>query len=253
MNFLDKLSLSELEELRYYIVLGKDASKGLIEEIDRKISFMKSIDLGLIDFSSDRMPNYREENENRCIELLNEIKLNELSFLVSSMTRDAKGVNAMTYLPLSKLGKEINFDNCTLFSFDNFFKNHYEVESHEGVYNTFNYIKNYIYYLLINNKNLDRDDVFALYDDKYQMVSEQIADIASYLYEMRNDFSELKLSIGNGGLYGTTKRIDTSKPLSKFQRRLADAIAFGISYDKLEKRDYEECKRLLFVERNKRR
>jgi hypothetical protein len=67
--------------------------------------------------------------------------------------------------------------------------------------------------LLISNNNLNRDDVFALYDDKYKIVSEQIADIASYLYEMRNNSSDIKLSIGNAGLYGTTRRVDTSKPL----------------------------------------
>lgn len=253
MKFLDNLSLTELESLRYYFVNDDTAAKSLIEEIDRKISFKKNIDFGLMDFSSDRMPNYREENESRCIELLNEIKLNELDFLVSSMSRDAKGVNAMSCLPLTRIDKDLKWDDCTLLSLETFFKDHYQIESHEGVYNTFNYIKNYIYYLLMNSSSLDRDGVFALYDDKFKMVSEQLADIASYLYEMRNDASELKLSIGNAGLYNTTRRVDNSKPLSRFQRRFADAIAFGISYDKLEKRDYEECKRLLFVERNRRK
>ena len=37
MKFLDNLSLSELKELRYYMVAGKDISKNLIDEIDRKI------------------------------------------------------------------------------------------------------------------------------------------------------------------------------------------------------------------------
>lgn len=253
INFLDNLSLSELEGLRNYLNTEEESVKKMLEEIDRKIIFKKNIELGLMDFSSDRMPNYRYENEGRCLELLNEIKLSELSFLEAAMTRDAKGVNTMSFLPISRIDKDLKRENCTLMSLDTFFKNDDYIDCHEGVYNTFNYIKNYIYYLLMNNSSLDRDAVFADYDEKYIMVCEQIADIASYLYEMRKSSEKLKLSIGNAGLHSTTKRKDISKPLSCFQRRFVDAIAFGTSYEKLEKRDYEDCKRLLFVEKDRRK
>lgn len=249
MNFLDKLSISELESLKIYLN-GKESAK-LLEEINKRIAFKKNLESGLIDFSSDRMPYYKEENRKQCIELLKEIKLNELPFLESAMTRDAKGVNLWSFLPLSKIDKNLTHDECTLLFLENFFKDKDYIEGHEGVYNTLNYIKNYIYYLLINNNNLNKEDIFIDYDDKYKIVTEQISEIANYLYELRKTDIELKLSIGNAGLYNTTKRIDTAKPLSRFQKRFVSAIAFGTSYEKLEKRNYEDCKRLLFIQRKR--
>jgi len=251
-DFLDNLSLSDLENLKLSLSSGDIHTKKLIDEINRKINFKKKIELGIVDFSASRLPNYMVENEEDCLRLLEQIFINELPFLKTAMSRDAKGVNAMSFLPLSRIGEGLNSDNCSLIKLDDFFKDFDYVHSHEGVYNTFNYIKNYIYGLLINNQNITKEDVFADYDDKYCLVCEQIADIASYLYEIRKDSDEIKLSIGNAGLYGTTKRDDTSKTLTRFQRRFADAITFGISYEKLEKRDYEECKRLLFVPKDKR-
>lgn len=251
-DFLDNLSLVDLENLKFSLSVGNVRSNKLMDEIERKINFKKGLELGIIDFSASRLPNYKVENEEFCLQLLNQIIINELPFLEAVMGRDAKGVNAMSFLMHSRIGEGLNGDNCSLIKLDDFFKNYHNVNSHEGVYNTFNYVKNYIYGLLISNQNIFKEDIFADYEDKYCLVCEQIADIASYLYEIRKDADEIKLSIGNAGLYATTMRNDTIKPLSRFQRRFVDAIAFGISYEKLEKKDYEECKRLLFVPKDKR-
>ena len=62
-DFLDNLSLTDLENLKLSLFSGDIHTKKLIDEIDRKINFKKKIELGIVDFSASRLPNYMVENE----------------------------------------------------------------------------------------------------------------------------------------------------------------------------------------------
>ena len=152
----------------------EDGCKLLLEEIDRRIPYKE---LGLREFSSRRLYNYREENEEKYLEI----------------------------------------------------------------------ILKTIYGLLINNSNLSVQDVFYQYDEKMKIVSQNIAEVAAYLYEYMKNVDGIKFSVGRQGLANTARRTNRNAPLSPYQEKLVQAVAFGASYEKLESGDYEHAKRLLFI------
>lgn len=246
-KFLNTLSLSELENLKECLLSGKESANALLEELEKIITYKKGLNLGLINYSSDRIPYYKKENEEQCLGLLSEIELKDLQFFASSL--NARVVNRHPFFT-----EKFHFvldDNVSLNVFEDIFKKPYTIYSHEGVYNTYNYIKNYIYYLLLNNSNITKEDIFNEIDYKYFLASKKISDIASYLYELKQQTENSALSIGNKGLGAATKRMECDRPLSQYQQNIVGAVAFGTTAEKLEAGNYEDCKRLLFVPRKK--
>ena len=70
---------------------------------------------------------------------------------------------------------------------------------------------------------------------------------------MKKLSSQLKISTGNVGISATRNRNDMKDSLSLYQRRFVDAVSFGTSCEKLENKNYEDCKRLLFIPRGRER
>ena len=234
-NMLNGMNLSQLQELKN-ILNTEEGCKLLLEEIDRRIPYKE---LGLKEFSSRRLYNYKEENEEKYLEIIKNIRINSLQFLCSSLSD--RTVNTYT---IWRFREE---DKYSLFYLENFYKDPYNTYHREGGFNTYNYIKDYIYGLLLSNSNISVSDVFYQYDEKMKLVSYNIAEVAAYLYEYMKNVDGIKFSVGRQGLANTARRVNRNAPLSPYQEKLVQAVAFGTSYEKLESRDYEHAKRLLFI------
>ena len=174
-KFLKNLSLSELNELK--LVLSSSSNE-LLDEVLKHITYKEGLQQGVIDFSSDRMPYYRCENEGRCIELLDELTLDDVPFLRGAFS--AREVNRMGSLLCSRISDELD-DNFNLLTLDNFFLEPFAVFSYEGVYNTLNYIKNQIYYCLLNNSNVSKKELTQDMEYKKELTKKQLSDIARYI------------------------------------------------------------------------
>ena len=249
-KFLNSLNLDQLEELKVSLSSSDNGLKDLLDEIESVISIRTRIENGVIDFSSDRLSNYRKENEGRCIELLSELTLNDVPFLRGAFS--AREVNRMGPLLTARIDDNLS-DNFNLLTLNEFFSEPYTVFCYEGVYNSLNYVKNQIYYYLLNNSNVSKSELFDGMEYKMELTSKQLADIASYLYEIKKLSSQLKVSTGNAGISGTRKRSDKKDTLSSYQKRFVQAVAFGTTCEKLENGNYEDCKRLLFIPRSRER
>lgn len=234
-NFLSNLSLEQLVQLKKCLLEDND-NKGLLTEIDKAVSYKTFC---YRDFCSDRLPNYRKENEEYYLELAKQINLRDVPFLCDSL--NARIVNNF---PCPRFYLD---DNYSLFCLENWFKEILNMYRREGGYNTYNYIKNYIYYLLLNDSNVGVEDIFKQYEEKKLLAKEHVSEIASYLYEYLKNIDGLYLSIGRQGIANTARRTNNSVPLSPYQEKLVSAVAFGTSYEKLEDRNYEDSKRLLFI------
>jgi len=245
-KFLNTLSLTDLENLKESLLLGNEDKIEVLKEIEKIILYKKDVNLGIINYSSDRMTYYKKENADQCIELLSEIELNDLDFFANSL--NARVVNRHPFF-IERFG--ITSSNVTLNTFEDIFKYPNNIYSHEGVYNTYNYIKDYIYYLLMNNPNVTKEDIFSKFKDKYNLVAKKIPEIASYLYTLKQQTDNSVLSIGNKGLGTATKRIESERPLTEYQQNIVGAVEFGTTIEKLEDSNYDDCKRLLFTPRKK--
>lgn len=248
-GFLKKLEIEQLNKLKFSLNSSEDLKK-LLCEVDSVLSIKSGIETGEIDFSSDRLSNYKKENEDRCVELLGELTLDDVPFLRGSFS--AREVNRMGPLLNERISNNLS-DNFNLLKLDEFFCESHNVYFYEGVYNTLNYVKNQIYYYLLNNSNVSKKELLDGMDYKLELTKKQIADIASYLYEIKKVSSQIKISTGNAGISGTCKRTEKKETLSSYQRRFVQAVAFGTTCEKLENGNYEDCKRLLFIPRNRER
>ena len=79
-NMLNNMNLSQLQELKN-ILNTEEGCKLLLKEINRRIPYKE---LGLREFSSRRLYNYREENVEKYLEIIKNIRINSLPFLCSS-------------------------------------------------------------------------------------------------------------------------------------------------------------------------
>ena len=66
-KFLSRLDKGQLEQFRN-ILCDDESRQDLIDYVNKKISIIK--DVSRVNFSSDRMPYHKEENENGCLQLL---------------------------------------------------------------------------------------------------------------------------------------------------------------------------------------
>lgn len=277
-SFLDNMSRCEMEDLRTKTLNDIYEKRSLVEAIDKKIEgkFM-------LNFYSDRIPYYKQENEETCKKILEEIQFDEMYFFTRSfidvgnkggridiLSQQTKNpftdlaeiyrirpydldhlihgirINRSFLTPMSdKIRKELN---VPLGKMEEFFQEDKYIYMYENVFNNYNYIKNYIYKLLLENPNLTKEDVFTDIMKKQSLVRDNIGEIANYLYNIRGD-GELKISVSNGGLKRSANKIGTQ--ITFAQQRMIEAVAFGTTVDKLEAHDYEDAKRLIYLPRKK--
>lgn len=240
-KFLSRLDKGQLEQFRN-ILCDDESRQDLIDYVNKKISIIK--DVSRVNFSSDRMPYHKEENENGCLQLLQQLSVADFKFLQDTFS--VSGANRKCDLDWGKVVgiQTVSFGVPGLLStLEEFYKDPKNVYDYEGVYNTLNYIKNYIYYCLDEKSSID---IFEDYDEKVKLVTERFPAIAKYLYDIMSG-TKLQLSIGNNGLYGAISK--DGKSFTNNQYKIVEAVAFGTDLKKLEREDYTDSKRLLFLPR----
>lgn len=122
---------------------------------------------------------------------------------------------------------------------------------YEDEYNTLNYIKTYFYYLKGIGEDLTKDKIIESWNRKKEIVTPQLPDIAAYLYDI-TEKTPLKSSVSNASLHRLM--IKTPKDiLTRNEKMLLDAIAFGSDEDKLREGNYEDTKRLIYLPKTKRK
>lgn len=277
-SFLDNMSKREMEDLRTETLNDICKKRTLVEAIGKKIEANF-----ILNFSSDRIPYYKQENEAVCKKILEEIQFDEMYFftrsfvdvgnkggridILSTCTKnpftDLAEIYGIRPYNLDRLIHGIRTDrsflnmmsdqvqknlNVPLGKMEEFFQEDEYIYMYENVFNNFNYIKNFIYKLLLENPNLTKEDVFTDIIKKQCFIRDNIGEIASYLYNIRGDV-ELKMSVSNGGLKRSASKIGTQ--ITFAQQRMIEAVAFGTTMDKLEAHNYEDAKRLIYLPRKK--
>ena len=78
LRHLNDVELKQLED----IILGKVAGSEILQQIEiAKSQFVDCLDYN---FACDYIPNYDKQLENRCIEILTQVKVNDLPFFIES-------------------------------------------------------------------------------------------------------------------------------------------------------------------------
>lgn len=266
-NFLKHCKLEELEMLKE-IILGnlEDTEKEEFLEEIRKELIPKLNEARITnEFSSGRMPHYQKELEIPCGNILEQIGVNELCFFVRSFMEKGNAVDIRCvsygepfdfqsnyhiniYFIFRKSNYGINpyslLTDGSLKQLDEVFTNTDYIDNYEAVYHTFCYIKDSIYsYLSQYKEEASKEHFFRDYPEKQELVKTQLQDIAKYLYEVREE-NGLRMSITNQGLRRTARKVGDG--ITYHQQRMVEAIAFGTTIEKLEAKNYEDSKRLLY-------
>ncbi len=280
-KFLEELTYKELKELES-VLLEENKRKEFMGEIEkiknRKIEIARIYEKNSVNpiFNSDSVPNYDSQLENKCNKVLKNILVNELPFLLESM-RSPKNTMFSDFCDMEryyksqvKLNDDLRLflrlssylyfyykDNKIIYpgealklkKVDDIFKNNPILQEELiGPYNMLNYIKNYIYFLLKQNPNIDRKDVFKDYSEKKELVSLRLGDISAYLSEIKNG-TNLKLCIFNNALSKSVNKVREKNTMS--QSLFIDALAFGTTLEKIENRDYEDYQKLFYLPQGK--
>ena len=269
-KFLEELTYKELKELES-VLLEENKRKEFMEEIkNRKIEIARIIPV----FNSDSVPNYDSRLENKCSKVLENILVNELPFFLGSM-RSPRNTMFSNFYDIeehyesqAKVNDDLRLllqifshlyfyyrnnilpsETLRLKKVDDIFKNNPTLQGELiGPYNMLNYIKDYIYSLLKQNPNIDREDVFKDYSEKKELVNLRLRDISSYLLEIRNG-TNLKLCICNLSLSKNAEKV--SKYNTADQDLFIDTLAFGTTLEKIKNRNYEDYQKLFYLPQGK--
>lgn len=269
-KFLEELTYKELKELES-VLLEENKRKEFMEEIKNiKIEIARIIPV----FNSDSVPNYDSRLENKCSKVLENILVNELPFFLGSMRSPRNTMFSNFYdieehyesqakvnddlRLLLQISSHLYFyyrnnilpsETLRLKKVDDIFKNNPTLQGELiGPYNMLNYIKDYIYSLLKQNPNIDREDVFKDYSEKKELVNLRLRDISSYLLEIRNG-TNLKLCICNLSLSKNAEKV--SKYNTADQDLFIDTLAFGTTLEKIKNRNYEDYQKLFYLPQGK--
>lgn len=185
----------------------------------------------------------------KVLKFLNESELQELENIILGIESNEELLKQIEITKNKTIDiKKANYTSNYIPNVDNIFKYDLFQGDFEGPYNMLNYIKNYIYYLLKQEKELTPKDVFSDYYEKRKLVTIKIRDISSYLCEIRNG-TNLRLCIANAGLSRTANK--TGEQFNIQQSLFIDALAFGTTLEKIENREYEDYKKLLYLPNGK--
>lgn len=132
---------------------------------------------------------------------------------------------------------------------DNFFKDEEMIKKYEGVFNTYMYIREYIFARLSEDQTFSKDNVFDDFDEKAQIVIDNFKDISSYLLSVRESINGLRLSFGNTKIAYNSRKDD--KEFTDYQKLFINGLAFGTTKEKLENGDYTDLARIIYLPKNK--
>ena len=176
MKVLERLKKNELEELSKLL---KENPIKLQEEINTRLEFLQSQKAKATkeNYSSGRNPYYAVELEYQVNSFLQQIELQELSFLRQTFS---SYINIMmeNYIRQNPSRKP------TLSELEVAFQGVLKRSIYEDEYNTLNYIKTYFYYLKGIGEDLSKDKIIESWNRKKEIVTPQLPDIAAYLYDI---------------------------------------------------------------------
>lgn len=139
----------------------------------------------------------------------------------------------------------------TLAYLDEFFKDFNNCLDYQGSYTTYKYVKSYLKEVLIeDSKESDYDLVYKNFNRKIHLATENLVPIANELLTLRESIPNSRISVCNQGLKKTSKKVPRS-PITFDQQIFINAIAFGTTKEKLETKNYEDAKRLLYLPHQK--
>ena len=247
MNFdIVNWSKKDLEKLKILIQDKDLESKIDLELIKRNKNFEF---ISKYQYSSNRLPNYKDEYNILCNQLLFEYNLDEFKFLTTSFFERTNNKKGDFVQPLYGF-TETNFDkkwknNLAYLSI--LFQNQAFIKGYEGVYNTLNYLINSLYKEVdfYDGKIYCKKDLFSDISSRKEVVRDNFVKIVEELWQTRDKLSNSKLSICNYGL--TKNRNKKDNIFSVSQEALIEAIAYGCSLNELVNNDFEGAKRLIYV------
>lgn len=211
--------------------------------------------MSILDYTSDRLPNYQEQYRNLCNMLLLEQEIFYYHFLHREGFNAAGNNNAGDFLQIldhniiyKKFGYKWNYNlgYITLLFQDDKLKRDYE-----GTYNTLNYLINAIYKEIdfYDGRISSKERLFTDIVLRREAVEDNFLKIVEYLWQTRKSIPNSRLSVGNHGL--TKNRSKSGDSLSITQQLFIDAIAYGCTLNELEDNNFEGAKRLIYVPHNK--
>lgn len=243
MNGLEKLKKNELEELSKLL---KEDPKKLQEEITSRLAFLQSQKEKVTreNYSSGRNPYYAADLEYQVNSFLQQIQIQEIPFLRQTFS---SYINIM----MENYTRQNPSNQPTLSDLETAFQGVLKRNIYEDEYNTLNYIKTYFYYLKGVGQDLSKEQIIEGWDRKKKIVTPMLPEIAAYLYDI-TEKTPLKSSVSNASLH----RLMIKTPrdiLTRNERMLLDAIAFGSDEDKLREGNFEDAKRLIYLPKTKRK
>lgn len=237
-KILSQLSSQELKEFKEMIENSQERDQ-LLQNISKKITRREEKSKMIQEFRSGRLPYFDREKKKVVDQTMKKVKLIPfISLFSNSLTSGNNKIHNLSIRRYYSTGK--------LQDMENFFTQAENRENYEGLYNTFQYIKNYIYYCAQDKEKVDEYDIFKDEQEKKGIVTANLVNIATYLEEIREG-TKLRLSVGNASLTVSTR--EKTVPLTKRQEDLVEALAFGMPLEKLQKGNYEDAKRLLYLPR----
>lgn len=233
-KIIDGLSRKKLEDLYNELVNdGKDIE--LIEYVADRLNYINSVNSDFKGYSSSRVVEHSQDDENRCREMFYEFCVGDFSFLLMSIYSNANKRKVFTYD-----GELFDPSWLTLVQLEEFFSDKKNIDNYEATYNMLNFIKSRIY-------SVGSGSIFQDFDKKRDICKLRFGDITKYICEIKNG-TKLKLSTGERGLVDAIN--GNFKESSFTHKAMIDGYAFSTSLEKLESGNYEDCKRLLYLPRN---
>lgn len=120
---------------------------------------------------------------------------------------------------------------------------------YEGAYNSYMYIKDYLYRLLAYNNDISIQSILNEQKEKIIITREYIQEICKHLLNLRTRITDSRLSAFNNKIRFVAKR----KPdnFTDHQNQFVELVAFGTTKDNLKSKDFSDIERLIYIPRKK--
>lgn len=143
--------------------------------------------------------------------------------------------------------KEVMKRATKLSYLDEFFINIDNVLDYQGAYTVYSYIKRFLKEVLKDDvPQTDKELIYKDYNQKLELVLNNLSHIASYLLDIKKQIPNSRLALCNQSLSRLAKKIPGTN-ISFGQNIFAKGIAFGTTLEKLKNENYEDIKGLIFL------
>ncbi len=236
-HLIEELKISDLEFLEDLVF------KGLGNNIGYQTGLGKVYETNLV-YGDKNVQSFLKENG--IDKLWKFINICELGYIREKSQKEKELANKVrTSDIINKTTEEASYFRYL----DAFFANEENRVLYEGTFNSYMYIKDYLYRLLALDKTISITQVFDEQRKKVSIAKQYIQEISIYLLGIRSRITDSRLSAFNNKL----KFVAKSKPseLTRFQRQYIELVSFGTSLDKLKNKDFSDIERLIYIPKKK--